>query len=82
MKTAVFTATLAVGVVTTAEEPKPIATQTAEAIALAANASRSTFTKRLTETHGRSDGMLGEAARSNQKMQDKRERPTEACANP
>ncbi|PZP21031.1 MAG: hypothetical protein DI599_20565 [Pseudomonas kuykendallii] len=75
MKAVAFTLTaLAVGVVAAAEEPKPIATQTAEAMAPVANAIGSTFTRTLTEFMAGSDGMLGKAARSNLKMQDKRER--------
>ncbi len=67
-------AALAISAAAAAEEPKPIATQTAEAIAPVANAIGSTFTRTLTEFMAGSDGMLGEAARSNLKMQDKRER--------
>lgn len=57
-----------------AEESKPLATQAAEATAPVAQAIGSGISRIATEFMAGTDGMLGEGARANLKMQDKRER--------
>jgi hypothetical protein len=57
-----------------ADDPKPLATQAAEATAPAARSIGSGISRIATEFMAGTDGMLGEGARANLKMQDKRER--------
>ncbi|EMO5087395.1 TPA: hypothetical protein SMS45_003408 [Pseudomonas aeruginosa] len=57
-----------------ADESKPLATQAAEATAPAARAIGSGISRIATEFMAGTDGMLGEGARANLKMQDKRDR--------
>lgn len=57
-----------------AEELKPIATQAGDAIRPAAEAYGKTVDKLVNELFAGSKGPIGEAARSNLKMQEKRER--------
>ncbi|ELL1159261.1 hypothetical protein N0375_29845 [Pseudomonas aeruginosa] len=57
-----------------AEESKPLATQAGEATAPIAEAIGSGFTRIVTEFMAGTNGMVGDAARKNLKMQDKRER--------
>ncbi|HGM4979687.1 TPA: hypothetical protein ACKP3D_005806 [Pseudomonas aeruginosa] len=57
-----------------AEESKPLATQAGEATAPIAEAIGSRFSRIMTEFMAGTDGMVGDAARKNLKMQDKRDR--------
>ena len=57
-----------------AEESKPLATQAGEATAPIAEAIGSGFSRIVTEFMAGTDGMVGDAARKNLKMQDKRDR--------
>ncbi|HBN8048181.1 hypothetical protein [Pseudomonas aeruginosa] len=57
-----------------AEESKPLATQAGEAKAPIAEAIGSGFSRIVTEFMAGTDGMVGDAARKNLKMQDKRDR--------
>ncbi|HBO5228617.1 TPA: hypothetical protein NIG89_005670 [Pseudomonas aeruginosa] len=59
---------------TYAEEPKPLATQAGEATAAIAEAIGSGFSRIVTEFMAGTDGMVGDAARKNLKMQDKRDK--------
>jgi hypothetical protein len=57
-----------------AEEPKPLATQAGDAIRPAAEAYSNGVQRLIHEFFAGSDGVLGQAARSNLKAQDKKER--------
>lgn len=57
-----------------AEESKPIATQVGEAMQPAAEAYGNTMTRLVNEFFAGSKGVMGDAARSNLKAQDQRER--------
>ncbi|MED5606659.1 hypothetical protein VV867_03000 [Pseudomonas sp. JH-2] len=57
-----------------AEDPKPLATQAAEATAPVARSIGSGINRITTEFLAGTDGFLGEGARANLKMQDKHER--------
>lgn len=59
---------------TYADESKPLATQAAEVTAPAARVIGSGISRIATEFMAGTDGVLGEGARANLKMQDKRER--------
>ncbi len=57
-----------------AEESKPIATQVGEAMQPAAEAYGNTMTRLVNEFFAGSKGVMGDAARTNLKAQDQRER--------
>lgn len=59
-----------------AEESKPLATQAGDAIRPAAEAYSNGMQRLIHEFFAGSDGVLGQAARSNLKAQDKKERET------